>query len=326
MQENGLLQDPETGLYHPRRIESAHITVGDNLPVTFDGPQPDWLDLTILPAGELVTIPDDTWCQWDAATGTWLTAAEVFGPGAGTALRKSVEVYPSDIFDFPMHDGSTLSLADFLMEMIIEFDIGQPDSPIYESARASRLAAIMATFKGYRITSADPLTIEYYDDSWYMDPCWNVADEFPEWKQGGSNPWHMIGIGWLASRDGALEFGSRESQSTGQPWMDYTKGDSLPILEGYLADVQDSGHADYRFVPYETFIQGVYTDLGLGSITAEAGERYANLQAWYDDLGHFWVDMGPYYLDSVFPVEKVIVMKRFEDHPDPSDRWLFLLD
>jgi peptide/nickel transport system substrate-binding protein len=326
MQENGLLQDPVTGLYHPRRIESAEVTIANNLPVTFEGTPPDWIDLTILGEGEFITIPDDAWAVWNATTESWMTAAEVYGAGMGTCVRKSVEVYPADIFDFPMHDGSTLSVADFLMNRLVEFDIAQADSPIYEEAREYRYSAIMSSFRGIRYVSADPLTIEYYSDSWYMDPSWNIIDEFPEWKQGGSNPWHMIGIGWLAARDGVLEFGSDAAEETGQPWMDYTKGDSLPILEGYLADVQDSGHADYRFIPYETAIQDAYTALGLGSLTTEIDERYANLQAWYDAQGHFWVDMGLYYLDEVFPVEKVIVMKRFEAHPDPSDRWLFLLD
>jgi peptide/nickel transport system substrate-binding protein len=197
LQENGLLQDPETGLYHPRRIESAEVTIANNLPVTFEGTPPDWIDLTILGEGEFITIPDDAWSAWNATTESWMTAAEVFGAGAGTAVRKSVEIYPSDILEFPMHDNSALSLMDYLLEFMIELDIAQADSPIYESARISRYNAIMSTFKGLKIASVDPLTIEWYSDSWYMDPSWNVADFFPEYKQGGSNPWHMIAMDGL---------------------------------------------------------------------------------------------------------------------------------
>jgi peptide/nickel transport system substrate-binding protein len=327
--ERAFLQDPVTGLYHPQRIESASVTIANALPVEFAAPV-DWCDLTVLGEGEFITIPDDTWSEWDAATGSWKTAVERFpDPADRIANRKCVVVYPDDIFDFPMHDGSTLSLADLLMEMILPMDIAQAASPIYESGRVSRYNAWMAQWKGYRITSADPLTIEVYGDDWYLDPEWNLAipdSTFPLWKQGGSNPWHMIGIGWLAARDNLSKFGSDAALDLAVPWMDYTKGDAMPHLEAKLADVQDSGHADYRFIPYGAAIQAAYTDLGLGSLSAEAGERYANLQAWYDNLGHFWVDCGLYYLDSVFPIEKVVVLKRFEDHPDPSDRWLWLLD
>lgn len=140
----------------------------------------------------------------------------------------------------------------------------------------------------------------------------------------------MISIGWLASRNVQLRFGLAQATADAVDWMDYTKGDSLPILAARLTDVQNSGHLDYGFIPYETAIGDVYTEFtavlgGTAGLEAEIADRYANLQAWYDDLGHFWVDMGLYYLDSVYPVEKNIVLKRFDDHPDPSDRWLWLL-
>jgi peptide/nickel transport system substrate-binding protein len=329
MLESALLQDPVSGLYHPNRIASANVTIANALPVEFAGDPPDWCDLTVLGEGEFITIPDDAWSEWDATTGEWLTAVDRFPVSANRiANRKCVFVYPEDIFDFPMHDGSTLSLADILMEMILPLDIAQDDSPIYESARASAYNAFMSVWKGYRITSVDPLTIEVYGDDWFLDPEWNLSTDttFPLWKQGGSNPWHMISIGWLAARYNLAKFGPDAAASEVLPWMDYTKGDAMGDLEDMLTNVQNSGHGDYQFIPYETAIQDAYTDLGLGSLTSEIDERYANLQAWYDDLGHFWVDMGLYYLDSIYPVEKVIVLKRFEDHPDPSDRWLWLLD
>jgi peptide/nickel transport system substrate-binding protein len=53
----------------------------------------------------------------------------------------------------------------------------------------------------------------------------------------------------------------------------------------------------------------------------EADLRYANLQQWYADHGHFWVGTGPYYLDQVFTTEKSLVLKNFADFPDLADRW-----
>jgi peptide/nickel transport system substrate-binding protein len=328
--ESALLQDPTSGLYYPNRIESGELTIANNLPVLFaEDPPPDWLDLTVLGEGEYITVPDDAWSAWNATTQSWMTCAERFpNPAERIANRKCVFIYPSDIFSFPMHDGSTLSLADILCEMILPLDIAQADSPIYESAREAQFDAFMAVWKGYRITSVDPLTIEVYGDNWYLDPEWNMSTDatFPLWKQGGSNPWHMISIGYLAARDNLAKFGSGAAESEELPWMDYTKGDAMSILEGKLTDVQTGAHADEGFVPFETAIQDAYTAFGLGSVATEASARYTNLQSWYDTHAHFWVDMGLYYVDEVFPVEKVVVLKRFEDHPDPYDRWLWLLD
>jgi peptide/nickel transport system substrate-binding protein len=54
----------------------------------------------------------------------------------------------------------------------------------------------------------------------------------------------------------------------------------------------------------------------------EATARYANLQKWYGEHGHFWVGTGPFYLDKVFTTEKSVVLKRFADFPDSADKWL----
>jgi len=59
---------------------------------------------------------------------------------------------------------------------------------------------------------------------------------------------------------------------------------------------------------------------------AEAAERWFNLQNWYSDMGHFWVSSGPYLLKTISPLAKIVVLKRFEDYPDPSDKWFFLLE
>jgi peptide/nickel transport system substrate-binding protein len=53
----------------------------------------------------------------------------------------------------------------------------------------------------------------------------------------------------------------------------------------------------------------------------EITARYANLASWYEEFGHFWIGTGVFYLERAFPVEKTIVLKRFEDHPDAADKW-----
>jgi peptide/nickel transport system substrate-binding protein len=49
--------------------------------------------------------------------------------------------------------------------------------------------------------------------------------------------------------------------------------------------------------------------------------RYANLQTWYEEHGHFWVGTGPYYLDQVFTTEKSLVLKNNTEFVDFADRW-----
>ena len=39
-------------------------------------------------------------------------------------------------------------------------------------------------------------------------------------------------------------------------------------------------------------------------------------------MGHFWIGTGPFYLDKVFPLEKTVTIKRFEDYADPANKWL----
>ncbi len=59
---------------------------------------------------------------------------------------------------------------------------------------------------------------------------------------------------------------------------------------------------------------------------AEAAERWSNLEQWYAEKGHFCVASGPFYLERADTAEKIVHLKRFEDYPDPADRWLFLLE
>ena len=51
-------------------------------------------------------------------------------------------------------------------------------------------------------------------------------------------------------------------------------------------------------------------------------ERYEKLHAWRQARHHFWVSNGPFYLYSVHPVEKIVVIRRSETFTDPADKWV----
>ena len=78
--------------------------------------------------------------------------------------------YPADMFKtVKWHDGSPLSLGDFIFYMITNFDVGKPESPLFDEASQSTVDAFLQHFKGVRIVSTDPLVIETYDDRLDLD-------------------------------------------------------------------------------------------------------------------------------------------------------------
>ena len=317
LQESGLMPDGRDGLFHPWRINSAEVIAKAGLPIQKTH---DWVTLDF---EEDLRAPSDAWVDWDAVEQRFITVGEKMDPGSAyydedfdpSASVKCVVYYPDDFYSMPMHDGSTLSLADIVMAMIVKFDRAKAESEIYDEGEVSRLQGFMASFRGVKIVSEDPLTIETYSKLWNLDAELNVTTWFPAY--GFYNqfaPWHVITIGKLAERDRALVWSTGKASQLMVEWMDYTKGPSLPILRGYL----DEASAD-NYIPYEPTLGDYIT-------AADAAERYANIRSWYGQVNHFWTTSAPFYLHSVHPVAGIIELRRFEDHPDPIDRWMFLLE
>lgn len=304
----GILVDPRDGLYHANRIESAEVTIEEGLPV---GVTHNWLTLDF---EDVIEVPGDAWSDWDAKEQKFITAAEKYPEGA-TVKRKSVVVYPDDIFEHPLHDGSTLSAGDFVMAMIVEWDRGKADSPIFDPSREAPVAADLTALKGIRIISLDPLTIETYSDVWYMDAELNVTTWWPEYgTYGWGGLWHMITVGALAEEANELAFSKVKADEIKVEQTDYTKGPSLPILKKHMDRA-----ADDNFIPYAPTLGEYITE-------EEATERWKNIQAFYADREHFWVGAGPYMLKEVHPVATQVIMEGFDAYPDPVDKWFFFLD
>jgi peptide/nickel transport system substrate-binding protein len=91
--------------------------------------------------------------------------------------------------------------------------------------------------------------------------------------------------------------------------MNFISGPSLEILKKYLDQASGEG-----FIPYAATL-GEY-------ITAEEAQaRYENLDAFYGEHNHFWVNSGPFVLDQVFPVEGTISLTRYDAYPDNAAKW-----
>jgi len=321
------------GLPWPQRLAGAEVWVDQGLPI---GQTIDWGGTFVfnqIPATSAdLTAPADAWADWDPVAGKFLTVAERAAADADyspTALTKTRVVYQSDLWDIPLHDGSTISPADFLMGMIYTFDRGKEASPVYEPTAKAALEAWLKTFKGFQIVSVDPLTIDTWSDTWYLD-----AEMFPEARNwfplygtyGWTGFWHMIAVGWAAEAkntgatggvSAAWTLTKSDAQDPKVPYMDYTKGPTLPILKTELAWAKGEG-----FIPYEAAIAPLYDAWDL-DLDAEIAERWAKLEAFQAATGHFWVGNGPYWIASTADLSppSSIILTRFPDYPDPADKW-----
>ena len=173
MSGSGTVSDPFTGLSWPQRLERAEVVVQEGLPV---GKTLDWVDLEF--ADEIV-VPEDALIDWDATEQRWITVGEKHPEGL-TALRKSTAYYPSEMWDVPWHDGSTLSMADLMMGQIIGFDRAKPESAIFDESTVPSFEQFQESFKGWRIVSEDPLVVENYTDVFGLDAEANVTN-FLSW-------------------------------------------------------------------------------------------------------------------------------------------------
>ncbi|MDP2730077.1 MAG: ABC transporter substrate-binding protein [Dehalococcoidales bacterium] len=300
-EDNATLPDPFTGLYWPNRIKSAEVYVEEGLPVTSTL---DWVNLSFLPS---IPVPEDAWIDWDVKTQQFITVGEKYPEGL-TARTKTVVHYVDDIYLRHWHDGTNLSLADFVLGLAFTFDRANEESTIFDEADVPAFESFVLHFRGARIVQEDPLVVEVYKDIVYPDAEW-IASSAGDYFYS-TVPWHILAPGILAEADRKLAFSSSKADRLRVEWMNYISGPSLAILEQYRLQALNDG-----FIPYPNVI-GKY-------VTAEeAKNRYTALGEWYQQKGHFWVSNGPFYVESVHPVEKTVVLKRSEEHITAEERWL----
>lgn len=300
--ELALLPDPFTGLVWPQRIERAEIFIKEGLPVT---KTLDWVDLKFVPE---IRVPPDAWIDWDPTAQRFITVSQKYPEGL-TANRKSVVYYPKEFYKLKWHDGSKLSLADIVLGMILAFDRAKEESPLFDEAEVPSFESFMKHFRGIRIVSKDPLVLEYYSDLYSLDAELNAASFYPYYAFG-PGPWHTLAVGMEAEANRELAFTSDKADKLEIEWMNFIAGPSLTVLAKHLSEAKEK-----NLIPYASTLSEYAS-------ATEIQERWANLERWYQARGHFWVGMGPFYLDSVRPVEKIIVLKRFADFPDPAEKWL----
>jgi peptide/nickel transport system substrate-binding protein len=312
-QDLGAFADPYTGLYWPQRVEKATVKVVEGTPISTT------LDWVTVETAHQIEVAPDAWVDWNGETQNFVTAAEKFPDGL-TAKSVTTVTYPADLWDtIKYHDGSPISMADFVLFMIAQFDNCDPSSAIYDETNIPNCDTFKSHFKGVKIISTDPLVIETYDDTVALDAevqVGQISGSQPGYSLNwfptaytGPLAWHTFVPAALAESNQELAFSTNKSTALGVDWTNMISGPSLEIMKKYL----DQAQAE-NYIPYAPTL-GQY-------ITAEdAEQRYENLQKWYADHNHFWLGTGVFYIDEVNAVEGSVVAKRFEEFPDLSDKW-----
>lgn len=306
-QDYTALPDPFTGLYWPQRIERAEVTVQRGLPVSRTH---DWVLLQFVPE---ISVPPDAFISWDPRTRQFITVRDRH-PGGLKARTRTVVHFEQDLYrKAQWHDGSALSLGDIMLGWVLTFDRAMEGSPIFDPAAVPAFRTFERDFRGFRIVREDPLVVEYYSDVHYLDAeilaATAAAAFWPNYGQGTAG-WHNLALGIRAEAAGELAFSTAKATRQRVEWMSFVAGPSLAVLDRHLDAARAENH-----IPYGPAL-GRY-------ITAdEARMRWTQLTHWRRGRGHLWIGLGPFQLQRVAPVEKIVELRRFPRFPDPSTRWV----
>lgn len=299
------LPDPQSGLHIPVDLSWAEVEVkeGQALQKTLD-----WVEVRPVPK---ISVPREAWLDWDPKAQRFLTVAELHPEGL-ESKAKVVLHFREDLWEKTWHDGTPLSLGDFLLRFILLFDRAKSQSAVYDESAVPAWEALRAHFRGLVIKNTAPLTVEVYTDLRFLDAEWLVAKAgeliYPAYERG-PRPWHVLSLLILAEEEGKLAVSQSKAKALGVEWANLVAGQSLAILWETLKEAERTG-----FVPYA----GI---LGKYIAKEEAEERYARLSRFFEERRHFWVGNGPFYLELVKPVEKVLVLRRWPNHLERPGGW-----
>jgi peptide/nickel transport system substrate-binding protein len=303
--ESGVYSDPNTGIPIPNRIESAEVVVQEGFPTGAAAQSADWFTVTFSPE---IVVPDDAWAGWDAVNQTFLTAAEVYTE-TQTAVFKSTVTYPADLWDtITWHDGSPISPADFVMGMILTFDLGNPDSPYYDESLAPNLEQFLSSFKGFRVVSTDPLVIEHYADNAQLNAENMVATWWPSYTYADI-AWHNTALMLRGEANGGFAFTPDKAEANEIERTNMVAGPSLEVFAAELVTATEE-----NYVPYAATLGNFVT-------ADDAAARYANLAEFARRYGHYYLGTNVYFLSGVFPVEGQAVLSRYASHPDAANKF-----
>jgi peptide/nickel transport system substrate-binding protein len=288
---------PYNGLPMPNRFINATVILEESEEERVISSS-DWLTLNF---ANSIPVPPDAWYDWDVQE-----KKVIYAPEGTFSKAKIVINYSYPIGTVKYHDGSVMTLADWVAMWPLKFERANPASPLFDESYLGEFESFRRNFMGMRIVSESPLVIEYYTNYTQREAEF-IVSYVAEWP---TMPWHAVALGVKAEEEGRLAFSSSKASARGVPWMSYISGDSLPILEEELLDAMSSR--------YRPLLAGEY-------VSEEGAEaRYGNLANWYSVHNHFWVSSGPFYLESADYAADRAVLKAFRDYTYKADRWAWL--
>ena len=244
----------------------------------------------------VLPVPEDA-IIFDPSTRSWVEV------GAGVNATSKV------IFDLKMgkwHHGEEMSMADILMSIATGFRIANPDDPLYDPASVTpSLETFVKKLKGIELVDED--TVVVYIDYWHPDETF-IAAQADVWT---GTPWELNALMASAVEAKELAYSDTRAKEWGVEWLDISKGPSLEILKKH-----------YDTLSAENYIPPEISDFVTED---EAKARWKALGDWYDELGHFCVSNGPYYLYQVDTAAKMTVLKAFREYPFKADHWDYLV-
>lgn len=309
LRDRPIIYNPYTGLPMANRIESVEMTVMEGEDVSSSS---DWLTVETAPS---IEVPSDAWYGWDAEN------KEIINPPEGTTAKVKVRVNWGDVIgNVKWHDGSEMSMGDFIVPWILDFEQADNSSVFYDEGTVSNFEQYRERFKGMRIVSESPLIIEFYTDFVNREAELLVTSSTVLARPGDDRwrwpmcPWHSIALGMNAEKNKALAFSPDKSDKLNVDWMNYIGGPTLDEFDTYVDEfVEDP------YIPFSEFTEEYIS-------TNEATNRYKNIQSWYDDKGHFWIGTGPFYLEQVDFTGHSAVIKANRDYTFKADRWAYLTE
>ncbi|MEM1867829.1 MAG: ABC transporter substrate-binding protein [Thermosphaera sp.] len=286
------LIDHHSGLPASDMVRSVSVYALKELLITSS-----WVNLTFV---DRIDVPPDAWYAYNVSGGRIVTAGEA---GISSAKVKVVVNYGDVIGKIRYHDGSNMSLADWILPWLLRFARVDPNSPLYDGAAVLGFQSWRSMFAGWRIVNQDPLVIEYYGNFTALE-AEHIVRYYADWP---SVPWHALAIGIRAEEKGLLAFSSDKAYKLGVNWTNYIGGPSLEVLSTMLDEALAEG-----YIPFREFMSQYIT-------VEEAQARYQALSSWFQAHGHFWVGDGPFYLDKADTSAGVAVLKANRLHRYAED-------
>ena len=272
-----------------------------------------WIDIrnqvTVNTAGPDASLPvASSAVFYDTSTNTWANVAS----GSTATSRVTVDMVFGN-----WHTGQPQTMQDIMVHLQSGWRSSMPDGDLALTPGITNAASgadelfFQEQLIGVDIIDED--TLDVYIDFWHVDTQ-EIAAVGSVWCQ---LPWEATMTALQTILDQETANNEEDADSTGRPWLDLTKGDSLPFLEADRLTLmaanggQGATPPDMNSALLPAFAR----------ITGDQSVRWNAFGAFVADKGHYWPASGPFVLDKVDIVNRQTIMVANRDYVWPADFW-----